>query len=99
MVQITPGTFCPILKEDCIEFKCKFWDHLRGTHPQTGQEIDEYDCAIKWLPMLMIENAKQSRETGAAVESFRNEMVKQHQEIIKQVPMQRIDKVHAIEGR
>ena len=29
--------------------------------------------------MLLIENAQQSRQTGAAVESFRNEMVKQNQ--------------------
>jgi len=30
---------------------------------------------MAWLPMLLIENAQQSRATGAAVESFRNEMV------------------------
>lgn len=28
------------------------------------------------MPMLMIENSQQQRQTGAAVESFRNEMVK-----------------------
>ena len=28
------------------------------------------------MPVLMIENSKVNRETGAAVESFRNEMVK-----------------------
>lgn len=33
-------------------------------------------CAITWLPMLLIENSQQQRQTGAAVESFRNEMVK-----------------------
>ncbi len=31
---------------------------------------------MAWLPMLMIENSQQQRQTGAAVESFRNEMVK-----------------------
>ena len=30
---------------------------------------------MAWLPVLLIENAQQSRQTGAAVESFRNEMV------------------------
>ena len=29
---------------------------------------------MAWLPVLLIENAQQSRQTGAA-ESFRNEMV------------------------
>jgi hypothetical protein len=33
---------------------------------------------MAWMPMLLIENAQQSRQTGAAVESFRNEMVKQN---------------------
>ena len=49
---------------------------IRGSHPQTGKEIDEWGCTIAWTPMLLIENAKLQRETGAAVESFRNEMVK-----------------------
>lgn len=31
---------------------------------------------MAWLPVLMIENSQQQRHTGAAVESFRNEMVK-----------------------
>jgi hypothetical protein len=28
------------------------------------------------MPILMIENSQQQRQTGAAVETFRNEMVK-----------------------
>lgn len=31
---------------------------------------------MAWLPIMMIENSQQQRQTGAAVESFRNEMVK-----------------------
>ena len=42
----------------------------------TGNQVDEYQCAISWMPMLLIENSGQQRQTGAAVESFRNEMVK-----------------------
>jgi hypothetical protein len=42
----------------------------------TGNQIDDYQCAIAWMPMLLIENSGQQRQTGAAVESFRNEMVK-----------------------
>jgi hypothetical protein len=49
---------------------------VRGNNPNTGEEIDDYGCAIAWLPVMMIENSQQQRQTGAAVESFRNEMVK-----------------------
>ena len=49
---------------------------MKGTNPNDGKEVDEYACAIAWLPMLLVENAAQSRQAGAAIESFRNEMVK-----------------------
>ena len=49
---------------------------IRGSNPNTGQEIDEWGCSIAWLPVLMVENSQQQRQTGAAVESFRNEMVR-----------------------
>ena len=59
---------------------------VRGTNPNTGQEVDEWDCSIKWLPMLLIENSQQQRQTGAAVESFRNEMVKANVSMLNSLP-------------
>jgi hypothetical protein len=53
---------------------------IRGTNPNTGAEVDEHGCAMAWMPMLMIENSQQQRQTGAAVESFRNEMVKANEQ-------------------
>jgi hypothetical protein len=41
--------------------------------------IDEQRCAIAWLPLLLVENSQQQRQTSAAVESFRNEMVRDNQ--------------------
>ena len=70
-----PEKICPLLKGECVEARCTFWIHVRGTSPQGG-EIDLPDCAIRFLPVLLIEGSKVGRETGAAVESFRNEEVK-----------------------
>lgn len=72
------GKICPLHKKDMstVCHKCPWWTLLRGKHPQTGADIDEWGCAIGMLPMLLCENAKESRQTGAAVETFRNEMVK-----------------------
>jgi hypothetical protein len=78
-MKLQPGTFCPLVKKDCVQMKCAWFVQLRGTNPNTGQEVDEWGCAVSWLPMLLIENAKESRHTGAAVESFRNEMVNANQ--------------------
>ncbi len=93
-MKIEPGTHCPLLGKDCIQFKCTFWTHLRGMHPQSGEELDEYDCAIKWLPILLIENAKETKQSAAAVESFRNEMVKSANGLISVVQDRKM-----IEGR
>jgi hypothetical protein len=38
---------------------------------------------MAFLPMLLIENSGQQRQTGAAVESFRNEMVKNNESNIQ----------------
>lgn len=78
-MQLKPGNFCPIIKEECVGLKCNWMTQIRGSNPNTGTEIDEWNCAITWLPLLIIENSQQQRQTGAAVESFRNEMVKSNE--------------------
>lgn len=81
-MQIKAGTYCPLLKKECIGLECAWFQQLRGTNPNTGKEVDEWNCAIAWLPMLLVENSMQQRHTGAAVESFRNEVVKSSQEAV-----------------
>lgn len=76
MTKYKDHEFCPLIKGKCVERACKFWIAIRGTNPNTGKEVDEWNCSQAWLPILLIENASQQRQTGAAVESFRNEMVK-----------------------
>ena len=76
-MKFKPGTYCPLIKKDCIGLKCSWYTQMRGKNPNTGEDIDEWGCAVTWLPLLLVENAQQSRQTGAAVESFRNESVKQ----------------------
>ena len=63
----------------CRQIDCAWFVQLRGTNPNTGQDIDEWGCAMAWQPILMIENSQQQRQTAAAVESFRNEMVASNQ--------------------
>lgn len=75
-MEIKPGNYCPLLKKDCIGLQCAWFTQMRGHNPNTGKEVDEWSCAVVWLPVLLIENSQQQRSTGAAVESFRNEMVK-----------------------
>jgi hypothetical protein len=84
-MQIKPGTFCPLIKDNCKGIECSWFTQVRGTNPQTGQPVDEWGCAIVWMPILLIENSQQQRQTGAAVESFRNEMVKANDQVLLKV--------------
>ena len=70
---------CPLDNfNPCRKFECGWFIQIRGKHPQTGEEVDEYGCAMALMPMLMIENSRQTSHAGSAIESFRNEMVKQN---------------------
>ncbi len=73
-MKLEQGKFCPLIGKDCIGLQCSWFTQIRGNpHPQTGELIDEWGCAVVWMPTLLIENSQQQRQTGAAVESFRNE--------------------------
>jgi hypothetical protein len=72
------GNYCPLLKKDCIEMKCAWYGQVRGTNPNTGNEVDDWQCVINFLPMLLIENSHKQAQTGAAIESFRNESLRQN---------------------
>lgn len=72
------GDYCPLIKKKCVEHKCKWYNQIIGTDPNTGTDVNKWDCAIAWLPMLLIEGTMVGNQTGAAIESFRNEMVNQN---------------------
>lgn len=65
-----------MLKKECVGLDCAWFTKVEGYDMNTGNRVDEWNCAMSWLPMLLIENSGMQRQTGAAVESFRNEMVK-----------------------
>jgi hypothetical protein len=78
-MQVKNGTFCPLIKKDCMGIQCSWYVKVAGYDTNTGKQVEEWQCAIAWMPVLMIENSGQQRQTGAAVESFRNEMAKAQQ--------------------
>lgn len=68
---------CPLDSfKPCKQLECSWFMHIRGLDKNTKEEVDEYRCAVTWIPTLLIENATLQNQTGAAIESFRNEVVK-----------------------
>lgn len=65
---------CPFMRCACVGAQCRLWIKVVGLDPQTGRPIDNYNCTFAWWPTLQLENSQMQRQTGAAVESFRNEM-------------------------
>jgi hypothetical protein len=79
-MKMEKGNYCPLIKKKCIGLKCSWFTQVRGMNPNTGEMIDEWNCAIAWIPMMQIETSQQARQAGAAVESFRNEVVRTNSE-------------------
>lgn len=69
---------CPLLKKNCVEHQCRWYIQVMGKNPQTGHDLNQWGCAIEWLPVLLIENAQVERQTAASVDAFKNEMVMAH---------------------
>jgi len=74
---------CPLLKKKCIENECQWFTHLQGKNPQTGADIDQYGCSVEWLPILLVELRQGVGGVQSATESFRNEMVKDNDEMLR----------------
>lgn len=55
--------------------QCRKWVKIDGLNPNTGEPMHKFDCVDAIMPFLMIENSQQQRQTGAAVESFRNKVL------------------------
>ena len=83
-MKIEPKANCPLDNfNPCRQMDCAWFMKIAGHNPNTGEQIDDWGCAMAWMPILMIENSQQQRSTGAAVESFRNEMVKANESTLQ----------------
>lgn len=73
---------CPLHKQamDQVCHTCPWWQQVRGKHPQSLEEIDRWDCAIAFLPLLLIENSQRQMQTAASVDKVATEMQKTDQQ-------------------
>ncbi len=80
------GAKCEEVKTDKegeqVLYRCPWYAHIRGKDPQGEDTLDHWECAVAWLPTLLIENAQMTRQTGAAIEDFRNVMSRDNQKVL-----------------
>lgn len=67
---------CPFWRGPCIENKCRLYIQIMGTNPNTGEHVTKCGCSFEFIPMLLIENSQQTRQVGAGIDRFNNDMVR-----------------------
>lgn len=80
------GEFCPLVRGECVRHKCAFFTKVIGLDPQGGPPIDRFGCAVAWLPVLMIENSQQQRQTASEVSKVANQIHRQRSEFVGALP-------------
>lgn len=74
-MKLEQGKLCPLIGENCRQLECSWYTKLAGVHPQTGEPVEEWGCAVAWIPFLQVDTSKAMNSAGAAIESLRNETV------------------------
>ena len=75
MAKLKTGDLCPLIGESCRQLECTWYTKVSGVNPQTGEPVEEYGCAVAWIPFLQMDHTKHLNQAGAAIESLRNETV------------------------
>ena len=73
------GSECEEIRDNKI-YRCMWYTKVTGKNPQSEELIDEWSCAITWMPTLQIEMSQTNRGQSQAIESFRNETVRGQKE-------------------
>lgn len=73
------GSECEEIKDNKLH-RCMWYTKVVGIDPNTGDKVDDWQCAIAWMPTLQIETSQTQRGVSGALESFRNETVKGQKE-------------------
>lgn len=76
--------------------RCPWYTKVRGKNINTGEDTDDWGCAIAWMPTLLINAANEGRKGVAATESFRNEMVTEGEKTRKALATPEISKMRLV---
>lgn len=76
----------PEKKQGCIQHECEFYINIMGAHPQTGELVNDFRCSIAFLPILLVENSNQQRQTAHEVGKVANQIHRSRSEFIGALP-------------
>lgn len=90
------GHVCERVVDDHIE-KCIWHVKIYGKNPTSEEIIDNWGCAIAWMPILSVEMSQTNRGQTQAIESMRNEAVKAHRQNLSRAQAVDLDLALAFE--
>jgi len=80
-----PATgFARTCREIIAECECPKFVRIDFVNPQNGEKVDKYGCVDSFLPLLLLENAQMTRQAGAAINGFRNEVLKANETAVQE---------------
>ena len=85
------GSECREIRDNKV-YQCRLYVKIAGTDKQ-GNEHDELNCSIAWMPILQLEVAGTNRGQTEAIESFRNSSVAE-QQVFNQLIQKRLTNDH-----
>ena len=75
------GSTCEEIKDNKMH-RCAWYTQIQGKNPQSEEVIDEWRCAIAFMPMLQVEMSQTNRGQTNAIASFRDEMIKGNNQML-----------------
>ena len=75
------GSTCEEIKDNKMH-RCAWYTQMQGKNPQSEEMIDEWRCAIAFMPMLQVEMSQTNRGQTNAIASFRDEMIKGNNQML-----------------
>lgn len=66
------GNKCEYIKDN-VSHHCIWYIKVVGKHPQSEETVEDWGCAMAWLPIMMVEIAQTNRGQTQAICSMRDE--------------------------
>jgi hypothetical protein len=65
---------CPFWRKSMAKVchRCPLWTRLQMQHPQSGERLDKWDCAVAWAVVVGVETGHRTNQLAAVVEDARN---------------------------
>jgi hypothetical protein len=76
------GATCEKITSEGID-RCRLYICIAGENPQTGEKMEDWNCAFSWQPMLMIDQSRSVKGTQCATEELRNSVATGNQAMVQ----------------